>query len=349
MAIAGCTLTGCSHLGPRTIPQDRSDYSSAVGDSWKQQTLLNIVKLRYMDLPIFLDVSQIVSGYSLETSVNAAGRVGSSDSLLGNNATVGASGKFTDKPTITYTPLTGQKFLRSLITPVDPEKVFAMVQAGYAVDFVLGLTTESINGLRNRSTIAGQFREAQPEFLRLLELLRDVQSDGVLGFQVDQDKVTQKSVVIVLRKDDLDPVDARKCEEIRQLLKVPANQDRFRVTYSPVRTKDDELAVTTRSILQMMLAFSTYIDVPPDHLSDQRAVPVPATTQPGEGRMPVAIRSSKTRPTAAFAAVYYRDNWFYIDDRDWRSKRALTAVMFFFTLNENSTPENLPVLTIPAG
>jgi len=156
-------------------------------------------------------------------------------------------------------------------------------------------------------------------------------------------------VVIVLRKNDLSPGDAEKGEEIRKLLKVPATQDRLRVTYSPVRTKDDELAVTTRSILQMMMAFSTYIDVPADHLSDQRAVPVPATTQANVGKPAVVIHSSKAKPTTAFAAVYYRDNWFYIDDRDWRSKRALTAIMFFFTLNESASPENLPILTIPAG
>jgi hypothetical protein len=59
-------LTGCTHLGPRTVAVDRFDYSSSIADSWKQQTLLNIVKLRYMDLPVFVDVASIVSGYSMQ-------------------------------------------------------------------------------------------------------------------------------------------------------------------------------------------------------------------------------------------------------------------------------------------
>src|ERR1041385_6841613 len=65
--------TGCRHMGPKTVEMDRFDYSSAIADSWKQQTLLNIVKLRYMDLPVFVDVASIVSGYSMQTGVNVNG------------------------------------------------------------------------------------------------------------------------------------------------------------------------------------------------------------------------------------------------------------------------------------
>ena len=37
-----------------------------------------------------------------------------------------------------------------------------------------------------------------------------------------------------------------------------------------------------------------------------------------------------------------RFDWFWIDDGDWQTKRALTAVMFFFTLAETGAPEKLP-------
>ena len=77
-------FSGCTHLGPKTVAVDRFDYSTAIGDSWKQQTLLNIVKLRYMDLPVFVDVASIVSGYSLQTGVNVGGTASSKSAVQGD-------------------------------------------------------------------------------------------------------------------------------------------------------------------------------------------------------------------------------------------------------------------------
>ena len=153
-------------LGPQHRCGGPFDYSTAIADSWKQQTLLNIVKLRYMDLPVFVDVASIVAGYSLQTGVNVGGTVSSEHTVQGNFVAAGGQAIYTDRPTITYVPMTGEKFLRGLITPIDPKNIFFMLQSGYAADFILGLTVESLNGVRNRSTAAGAVREADPEFVR---------------------------------------------------------------------------------------------------------------------------------------------------------------------------------------
>ena len=341
-------LTGCRHLGPKTIPVDRFDYSSAIADSWKQQTLLNIVKIRYMDLPVFVDVASIVSGYSLQTGVNVNGVLSSDRAVQGNYVSAGGQAIYTDRPTVTYVPLTGEKFLRSLITPIDPKNIFFMLQSGYAADFVLALTVESLNGVPNRSTAGGAVRDASPEFLRALQLMRELQAAGGFGMRVEEDKDKSQTAVMFFRREDIPPEILEKAAEARRLLKLSAEPMKFSLTYSPVRGADGELAVHSRSMLQIMAAFASYIDVPEEHLQERSAAPGAQSAGAEDRQTQVRIHSGKDKPANAFAAVRYRDHWFWIENGDWQTKRALTAVMFFFTLAETSGSEKLPLITIPA-
>lgn len=334
-------LCGCAHIGPKTIPDDRFSYSSAVSESWKQQTLLNIVKLRYMDLPVFMDVAQIVSGYTLETGVNVGGNLLSSG---GDSLALGGSGRFTDRPTITYMPMTGDKFLRGMLTPIQPKAIFFLLQSGYAADFILGLTLESFNGLCNRSTASGHLREADPKFIRVIELIRDIQSSGAIGVRVEQEQEKEKTTVLFFRRENITAEVQQKIIEVEQLLGLQLGQKRYKLIASPVRGGEGEISVNSRSMIQILSSFASYVDVPKEHVLEGRAIP---SLETGENM--TMIHNGKNKPADAFGAVHYRDYWFWIDDCDWRSKRALSVLMFFFTLADTGSSENLPVLTIPAG
>jgi hypothetical protein len=339
---------GCAHLGPKTVAVDRYDYSMAIADSWKRQTLLNIVKLRYLDLPVFVDVASVVAGYSLQTGVNVGGTLSSGKAVQGDFASVGGQAIYTDRPTTTYVPLTGEKFLRGLITPIEPKNIFLLLQTGYAADFILALTVESINGVRNRSITAGTLREADPEFRRVLQLMHEVQASGAFGMRVEEARPKGSTAVLFFRHEDVPADVLEKLAEIRRVLKLPPDQHKYVITYSPVRGGEGELAVNSRSMLQILSAFASYVEVPKEHLDGHRAVSVSSDTLPGSGQDVVRIRSSRERPADAYAAVFYRGYWFWIDDADWQTKRALSAVMFFFTLEETGGAEKLPQVTIPA-
>jgi hypothetical protein len=341
-------LTGCEHLGPATIPEDRFDLSTSVADSWKQQTLLNIVKLRYMDLPVFVDVSSIVAGYSLQAGVSINGTSSSERAVQGNFFAAGGQAVYTDRPTITYTPMTGEKFLHGLITPIDPKNIFFMLQAGYPADFILGLTVESINGVRNRSVAGGAAREADPDFTQALELMREVQAEGAVAMRVEEDKAKGSMAMLLLRRDDVSPEILKKSAEIRRLLKLPPDGQEIPIVYSPMREADGELAVNSRSILQIMAAFSSYMDLPDADIKAHRAVPAFENSALDKSPNKVRIHCGDKRPVDPYVVVRYHDHWFWIDDGDWRTKRALSAVMFFFTLADTGDDAKLPLVTIPA-
>ena len=166
--------------------------------------------------------------------------------------------------------------------------------------------------------------------------------------RVEVDKAKGQTAVLFFQREDVTPDIAEKSAEIRRLLKLPADGTKFTLIYSPSRGAAGELAVNSRSLMQIMAAFASYVDVPEPDLLHHSALPAVGNATAESRPQAVRIHSGKDRPAAAYAAVHYRDSWFWIDDGDWQTKRALTAIMFFFTLGETGGNENLPLITIPA-
>src|SRR6185503_19045101 len=109
---------------------------------------------------------------------------------------------------------------------IDPKNIFFMLQSGYAADFILGLTVESLNGVRNRSTAGGMAREADPEFMRALQLMREMQAVGAVGMRVEEDKAKGSTAVLFFRRDDVPADIVEKVAEIRRLLKLSAESQK---------------------------------------------------------------------------------------------------------------------------
>lgn len=342
------SLWGCAGIGPRTVLNDRFDYTTSLGDSWKQQMLINTVKIRYGDTPIFLDVASIISGYTLETGVSLTGqaaRFGYGDTF----AAAQARGTFTDRPTITYMPLSGEKFARSLMKPLPPPAVLSLIQAGYPIDIVLKICVHSLNGVRNQYGGSARARAADPEFYPLLERLRKVQDSGAMGLRVQKTNETEGVLMSFSRKTDASPDDDTLF--IRKTLGLDPAAGEFRVVYGSVAKDDKELAMLTRSILEILIDIASGIDVPPVHIDEKRVNPaVPELTQQGTPVPPlIRIQSSSEKPMDAFIAIPYRGYWFWIDDRDMRSKSLFSFLMFIFSLTETGGKEGAPIITVPAG
>ena len=52
-------------------------------------------------------------------------------------------------------------------------------------------------------------------------------------------------------------------------------------------------------------------------------------------------------PPNAYAALRYRDHWFWIDDRDMQSKTLFNVLLLIFSLTETGGPQASPIVTVP--
>jgi hypothetical protein len=341
--------TGCFRaIGPQSVARDRHLYAASLSDSWKEQTLLNIVKMRYLDPPVFVDVGNIVSSYSLQQGVSAGGNI--IPDAKTPYATVGGFGTYSNTPTITYTPLTGSKFIRGLATPLPPEAVFSSIEAGMPADVILFASVASINGLRNQEATLEGITPADPDFHRMRALARKIQLSGAVRIVVKKDVGEEMVSFMTFRDEKVPPEVQSDIVELRRLLGLNPSASEYKVRFGALPSNDTEIAVITRSILSMMQTMAAEVGVPSEDLARGWAFPgfEHGKAAPGVVHRLIRIHSGKSIPSDAFVSVKYENNWFWIDKGDLQSKEMFSLIMMLFTMVDTGPRENQPVLTIPA-
>ncbi len=339
-------LSACAGFGPTTVSRDRFDYNAAISDSWKRQMLYNLVKIRYGDAPVFLDVSSVISQYQIGGQISLGATL--NNNPWSTSETLGATGNYVERPTITFTPIIGDKFARSLMSPIPPSAILSLVQGGYPVDLVFRLLVHEINGLRNR--FGGEMRAyaSDPQFLALVQKMRQIQLAGAIGMRHKREDKEEAALLVIRGKTD--PAIEALSREVRGILNLDPQAHEFRVSYGAIPRDNQEIAILTRSILEVLVDISTDIEVPASDVEEKRVSATFAETVAGEPIAPlIRIQSSPEKPAEAFVSVAYRNGYFWIDDRDLRSKKLFTFLMFVFTLVETGDKGSAPVVTIPTG
>ncbi len=348
-------LSACATIGAGSVNRDRLDYAEALASSWKEQMLMNIVKLRYGDTPMFLEVSSVISSYQLQSQVTLAGTFSSGltpnlPDTWGRGATVGAGALYTDRPTISYTPLQGDKFTRGLLRPIQPAALFQLVQAGYPVDLIFQLTTRAINGVYNRSSRPLGTRSADPEFYTILDALRRVQLSEGIGIRLER-RGPEESSLITFRGNKLTPEVEEDIRRLRAATGIRPDAGELALTFGAVPRNDQELALLTRSILEILVEMGVGVEVPLQDIREGRSLSLPlAGPESGPRDQPlVRIHSARETPSEAFVAVRYQGHWFWIDNRDFRSKGIFSFLLLLTSLAETGIASQAPVLTVPAN
>jgi hypothetical protein len=339
-------MFSCSSTGPKSVIRDRNGYVNAISDSWKSQLLLNMVKIRYGDAPMFLDVASVINQYEISGQVHAGASL--EQKGVGWIPDVGSQASFTDRPTITYTPFSGPKFALEMMKPIAPKIILNLVGNGFPIDVVLRLTLNSLSGYEN--SFGGYIRRhpADTEFYTLLGTLRKLQKQNCMYFFEVRDK--KGSERLMLETDDHPDKQAiESIEKLNTLLKLPAGNRRFFLDLG-ARTSDTvQLAMTTRSMIEILSEIAWSIEVPKEHLDARYTYSCAEFKLPDSTALPkfVNILNSKKYPENAFLAVQYDNYWFYIDNSDFYSKQTFTHLLLMTSLSEVGDNKNIPLITVP--
>ena len=192
-------MTGCYSFGPDELRGTHPLYNAAIVDSQNEQFIQNIVRLHYRDPVFFLDVSSVTASLKMDLS---AGLDQSAFDLSSGGADIlqlSGGGAYSTAPTISYTPLQGEGFVKSVLRPISIEDIFALTGSGWSGRRVLGLCVERMNELENAPDASGPMPKFSPNridpFNRLLQLFDEVMSEDLIIPRIDPDtKETQLEI-----------------------------------------------------------------------------------------------------------------------------------------------------------
>jgi hypothetical protein len=362
IAAALFLISGCAAQGARRVPADRFDYNAAIAQSTREQMLLNIVRSRYLEVPIFLTVSSVLTQYEYDRSLGLTGILRFGGGTSWDTGIGDTNLRFSERPTITYLPVEGQEFAAHLLSDIPAEIIFAAAQAGWPVDVFMRIAIQRLGALENMSfgeipasgdsdsktQVESDFNKLK-RFERLIDLIFILSDSEVIEVQLVEEEGKSERYLIIAEEvaEDLRPL----LGELRQLIGL-GNRNRFRITDRVTNLKDDEISIQTRSVMAMMEFMARGVEVPLEHLEDGWVIDYGLQSSEGEvakALIPFKMRSSKNRPQKAFAAVRFRDYWYYIDHADITSKRALSLIIVLFRLQAPTPSGAAPILTLPTG
>jgi hypothetical protein len=334
-------------MGPHALRADQVEYARALGDAKKRQILSMIVGLRYADAPSFLNVTQIIAGYTFTGT--GGGQLNTLPDPGGPQA--GASGtlSYSDHPTFTFTPTTGEDYAQAYIHPLPPALILPLVGSGIPIDLLLRISVQSIAGLSNATMLGGDSGNGSPGFFELLRVLRRLQLAGNVSVEY---RHGAKSGEVLLSFAPLGVgasaeavADQRRA---RELLHISNGKPEYEIVYGSGAATSDTIPIITRSILAILSDLGAEIAVPSTQIASGSTKPTVQLVG-GETRPTVIVHVSEKPPPTVYTAVNYRSQQYWIDDTDFDSKYALTVVQNLMALAEVTDTSHAPVVTVPAN
>jgi len=180
LLIAPLFASSCN-LGQRALRNDYPQYNQTIRDIEDEHMLLNLVRMRYLETPVFLQISSISTTYGLGANTNGS-VTGGGDS----SGTVGVGGSYSETPTITYSLPESREFFGRMVAPLSSSQLAVLAMGGTGGFFRMGV--KRINRLENISSYTG-WEATTPatygEFEEAMDLLEELERDGLLDVAIN--------------------------------------------------------------------------------------------------------------------------------------------------------------------
>lgn len=349
------SLTGCSgKLGPSRLPEDSMNYNHALQKGVNSQLLLNIVRLKYLDNPTFLQVGVISASYDFKKSAGAEFKV---DDVTNSSSKTSFTPKFlaefSEKPTTTYSPMRGDPFVKELLTPISLESIALLSSSGWTIDRIMRCCVQRVNHLKNAPNSSGPTPKTTPEFrsfLAFTDILREMElNDGV---QIEKRLNPENNEIEYYLSFDRTSVSQHLLQQFWEITGVTYGvMDVQLIPYHGARPHPDAIVIDTRPPMSMLYYLSEGVQVP---RRDKLAGNVVITRDPcgmefnwQELLEDLIIVYSGEIPKGMSAAVCicYRGTTFWIADNDLETKATFSMLTQILAL-QSGTPQ-LPYLTLP--
>ena len=346
-------LPACGRFGPRQVARDSFNYNAAIARSSNEQMLINLVRLRYREVPVFLAVGSVLTQYFYGGEASASAFFGKPAGDAANEI-IGARGRmvYFERPTITYSPLGGQEFTQQLLTPLPSELVFSLVQSGWPPDQLLMMSLERVNNLENIpfSTVpSAESLEGLRTFHHMVHILIELSKHRSLEMQSDNSVTPHTRSLVFKQVQDNDT--RALTDELKSMLGLDPDHSSFRVTGRLIGRKPDEVTMRVRSLLALMGFLSRGIEIPAAHIEEKRVEETifPADPELRSLLFPLRIHSSVERPSDTFVSVRHHDHWFYLKHSDHMSKQAFGLLTYLFQMQSPKAQTLGPMITVPTS
>lgn len=342
-------LIGCTVVGPAAISSGRLAYNEAITTTDNQQMLMVLIQNRYGERGHLLTVASVTANVSVTTSAGIQAGFGGSSDYQGNLVPLAGSVVYEENPTISYVPVSGEKYLRQLSSPISPLLLAQMTRTMTNPAPALSAFIAAANSIYNPSFDYGEESE-DPRFDELINIIAALSRDHRLQWVESATKQAGLSIVI----DQSEPRHAAQVKKLLQLLSLPAARPGQRQVVIPVFLALDGAAVgglgiTTRSVWDLVEILSASIEVPDADRVEGIVVQAPP---PGRVGRELKISFSTEEPEHAYTAVAYRDGWFYIDERDLITKEYYRLLASLWTMTMSKALGQgaaAPLLTVPVS